>query len=148
MSTVTLRFRSANRRLQEPLLHIIYVQKNQFFVYSTLKLFISCFVSVSLLFVKYMNYSLSRIALHGYWVMLGEKRDGFKWSISVRINMRIAGIFFQLHGSAFYFFNSLTFDCCFEEVYIINYSSHHSGFHRPFSACLPYFSCVNLLPPE
>lgn len=143
MSTVTLRFCSTNRRLQESLFQCIYVQKNLGFFHCTLfffKLFISCFVSDSLLFVKYMNYSLSRIALHSYWVMLGKKRDGFIWSISVRINMRIAGILFQLHGSALYFSNSLTFDCCFEEVYIINYSSHHSGFYRPFSAYLSHLT--------
>lgn len=52
-----------------------------------------------------MNYSFSRIALHGCWVIRSKKnkKDGFIWSISVRINMRIAGILFQLCGSALYF---------------------------------------------
>lgn len=48
MSTVTLMFPSANRRLQEPLLHSIYVQKNHLFFYpqTFYQLLCFCFFAV------------------------------------------------------------------------------------------------------
>lgn len=72
MSTVTLRFHTANRRLQERLLYSVYEEKNVFFISPAN--FLSAPLFLSLVFVKYMNYSFSRIALHGCWVIRSKKK--------------------------------------------------------------------------